>query len=252
MYNTVWISTTPRTGSMWTYNVVRRLLILSDFNLLPKEVPQSDSDMIANYDVALNDADPANRYCLKVHQILLPGLEKSKIISTIRDPRDICLSFKTFMKCDFERALKAANTIVEYVSHYEKYDPQYLTFVKYEDIEYRPEAAIEKINDFLGLHVEKSDILQLASALSKAKVKKSIAKKHKQLEKKIRLGKPIENKEVVRLSERNFRAFDVSTGFQSGHVSGKKSGAWQEEFSETEQKILEETFGDFCTKFGYR
>ena len=33
--NSIWVSTTPRTGSMWVYNVTREILKLSKINVLP-------------------------------------------------------------------------------------------------------------------------------------------------------------------------------------------------------------------------
>ena len=36
------------------------------------------------------------KYVLKTHSILKQNLVRSKIITTIRDPRDVCLSFKKF------------------------------------------------------------------------------------------------------------------------------------------------------------
>ena len=42
--NSFLISTTPRTGSMWLYNVTREILKLSKINVLPIKVPKSDQE----------------------------------------------------------------------------------------------------------------------------------------------------------------------------------------------------------------
>ena len=42
--NSFWVSTTPRTGSMWLFNVTKEILIFSRFNVLPIELPQSDKE----------------------------------------------------------------------------------------------------------------------------------------------------------------------------------------------------------------
>ena len=42
--NSFWISTVPRTGSMWLYNVTREILKLSKINVLPIKIPKSDQE----------------------------------------------------------------------------------------------------------------------------------------------------------------------------------------------------------------
>jgi len=44
--NSFWISTSPRTGSMWLFNVTKEILTLSKANILPDEVPQSDEKFL--------------------------------------------------------------------------------------------------------------------------------------------------------------------------------------------------------------
>ena len=54
--NTVWISTPPRTGSMWIFNVAREIYKTLGFNVEPSIVPQNDSEMFEIYhDRAINE-----------------------------------------------------------------------------------------------------------------------------------------------------------------------------------------------------
>ena len=48
------------------------------------------------------------------------------------------------------------------------------------------------------------------------------------------------------------RAFDTSTGFQTGHISQNRSTSWSTEFSTNEKKILNDTFKDWLLKFKYQ
>ena len=64
---------------------------------------------------SLKDQDYLNKYVLKVHGAMKTGLLHSKILTTIRDPRDVCASFKEFMKSDFESALTAAKGMIKLV-----------------------------------------------------------------------------------------------------------------------------------------
>ena len=108
--NSLWISTTPRTGSMWLYNVTREILKLSRINVLPVKIPKSSQKFFEIFEKqSLIDQNDSNKYVFKIHKILKPNLPRSKILTTIRDPRDVCISFKEFMKTgkpsDFEESL---------------------------------------------------------------------------------------------------------------------------------------------------
>ena len=99
--NSFWISTAPRTGSMWLFNVTKEILTLSKANILPNKVPQSDEKFFEIFkSQSLIDQNDLNKYVFKVHTILKSDLPKSKILTTIRDPRDICISFKEFINKD--------------------------------------------------------------------------------------------------------------------------------------------------------
>ena len=135
-FNTFWISTTPRTGSMWLFNVTREILKAYNFNVLPKEIPQYDKEMVKIYqNYSLNDNDENNKYVLKIHKLLPTGLKNSRILTTVRDPRDVCISFKEFMNVDFHEALQASKTLNNYVKTYKQYSDEYVKFIKYENIE---------------------------------------------------------------------------------------------------------------------
>ena len=109
--NTFWISTTPRTGSMWLFNITREIINISRLNALPIELPQSDEKFFEIFkNQSLNDDNNLNKYVFKVHTILKSDLPRSKILTTIRDPRDICISFIEFMKT--ESACKTFNLLV--------------------------------------------------------------------------------------------------------------------------------------------
>ena len=93
--NSFWISTTPRTGSMWLYNVTREILKFSKINVLPTKIPKSSQEFFEIFEKqSLIDQNNSNKYVFKIHRILNPNLPRSKILTTIRDPRDVCISFK--------------------------------------------------------------------------------------------------------------------------------------------------------------
>ena len=251
MYKTVWISTVARTGSMWTFNVTRQLLAAAGYNVLPNVVPQTNDEMLMCYEKAINDDVQSNIYCLKVHESLIEHIPNSKVITTIRDPRDVCLSFMNFMKSDFETAFEAGKSILRFVDLYERYSSDYVCFVKYEDLINHPTIAVKAINEFLKLNLLEDKIKIISDMFSKSNVAKIVDKKTNELQHKIDQRQSVDSREIVLLSENNFRAFDTDTGFQTGHISGSNAGDWRTSFSNQQKAVLNEAFGAFCQKFGF-
>ena len=113
--NTIWISTAPRTGSMWLFNVTREIFRIAGRQVEPEVTPQSDEKMIQQAtQFAFSSQDPTKVWVLKVHTILKPDLPRSKVITTHRDLRDVLVSFKEFMKTSFDNSLGCARSLVKY------------------------------------------------------------------------------------------------------------------------------------------
>lgn len=250
--NTIWISTAPRTGSMWVFNVAREINKISGFNVRPEVIPQKDNDMFKIYHGrAINEINKNIKYILKVHAILKPDLKRSKIITTIRDPRDLCISFKEFMKTDFKRSLNAAKSLINFYKIYKNFDKNYLLILKYENIEKKPIEIILKISDFLNTKITYNQAIEISNKFSRDSVIKIINKKKEELKEKIENKSKIDKEEIVVISNENFRVFDKNTGFQSGHISQRESGDWRKEFTDEEKKILNEEFKNWLVEFGY-
>tara|TARA_Y100000590_G_C15550326_1_gene950637 strand:+ start:185 stop:952 length:768 start_codon:yes stop_codon:yes gene_type:complete len=250
--NTIWISSAPRTGSMWIFNVVREINRILGFEVNPKIVPQKDSEMFKIYhNKAINETNKNIKYILKVHAILKPDLPRSKIITTIRDPRDLCISFKQFMKSDFEKSLNAAKSLISFYKIYKNFDKNYLLTLKYENIEKKPNELILQISNFLNFNISKEQANDISNKFSRDNVIKIVNRQKIELEKKILKKSKIEKEEIVVISNENVRAFDKNTGFQTGHISQRKIGDWEKEFSNEEKKILDKEFKNWLYEFGY-
>ena len=175
--NSFWVSTTPRTGSMWLYNITKEILKLSKINVLPIEVPKSEQKFFDIFEKqTLIDQNDTNKYVFKIHKILKPNLPRSKILTTIRDPRDICISFKEFMKTDFETALKAAKDLLEYEKIYKNYDKDYLKFFRYENIENKSIETILEVAKFIGYEINFKIAEEISLKYNKKEIKKLIKK----------------------------------------------------------------------------
>ena len=251
-FNTIWISSVPRTGSMWLYNVTREIFKLSKFNVLPKEIPQTNKDNLILYqNFSINDNNDKNRYVLKIHKPIPIILKKSKILTTIRDPRDICISYKEFMKVDFNSALKATRPLKHFIKNYNKFSDEYLKIIKYEDIENRAVETLAKISKFINVNLDSPKAEKISNKFNKLNIKKLIKKNDKRILNKIENKKKILKKEIVYFSNKNFRSYDSNTGFQSGHISNRNSGDWKNKFSDNEIKIMNKEFKEILEEYNY-
>ena len=250
--NTIWISTTPRTGSMWIFNVTKEIYKTLGFDVEPSIVPQNDSEMFEIYNnKAVNELNNNLRFILKIHTLLKPNLARSKIITTVRDPRDVCISFKEFMKVNFNESLNATKSLIHFSKIYKNFDKNYMLILKYENIEKNPIEIILKISKFLNENINHSQAIQISKKFSKKNVNEIINKKNKELKEKIFNNSKIDKKEIVIISNQNVRAYDKSTGFQTGHISQRNSGDWKKALSSEEIEIINSQFKDFLIENNY-
>jgi len=251
-YNTVWVATVPRTGSMWATNIVREIFSVTDHNVFPEQQLKNDKDWQAAYqEGALKDPNPNNRYVLKVHTPLNQNLPKSKIITTIRNPYDTCASFFHFMKCDLDRAINVALSLPTALAHYKKVKPENLFVLRYEHIEESPEKLISDLSIFLNTTISEEQALAISKKFTKEQVKQIISDTDQALQEKISNKQEIKAAEVVILDEENYRSFDANTGFQTGHVSDRESGEWRLAFTEAEQERLVDALDASTIELGY-
>ena len=239
MKNTFWISTAARTGSMWLFNIVREIFIISSFNVYPNKIPKYDKDFLEIFNLkSLSDKDTNNKYVFKVHKILNQNLQNSKILTTIRDPREVCASFKEFMKSDFDSALTATKGMIDFFNYYKNFEDDYLMFFRYEDIDKNPVETILKVSNFIESEINEDVAKLISKKFSKDSIRKLIENNDKSLKKKIINKEKIDKSEIVYFSKNNYRAFDLKTGFQTNHISHRNLGEWTKVFSEKEIEII--------------
>ena len=253
MNNTTWIAGTPRTGSMLTFNITREIFRSNGRNIKPLQVPQSDQDMLSCFLTEANsDVHPSNQYIFKVHTLLKTDLPKSKYIVNIRNPFDICASFYQFMKRDINRAINVAKGHSLVIKHYQNCAENQIIFIRFEDLEKNLASEIEKISIFLDIKLDSILANIISSKFSKSSVSKLIDQTTKNLEKKISLNQLIKDESIVKISADNYRAFDVNTGFQTGHISNRNSGEWHKLFNQKEIYIIKSELLDHAEQLGYQ
>jgi len=250
--NSLWISTTPRTGSMWLYNVTREILKVSRINVLPIKIPKTSQEFFEIFEKeSLIDLNDSNKYVFKIHRILKPNLPRSKILTTIRDPRDVCISFKEFMKTDFDTALNAAKDLIKYEKVYKTYNKNYIKFFKYENIENKSIETILEIANFIDYKINYRNAEEISLKYSKKKIRSLIKNNDENLISKIKNKENIDDTSIVYFSKNNYRSFDTKTGFQTNHISNRNSGDWKKIFSSKEIEILNFEFKDFISEYKF-
>lgn len=248
----VFVSTVPRTGSTWTFNVIRQLLRCSGHTVLPEKVPKNDGEMLQMAQtVAWYDQNPEKVWVLKVHAILKNHLPFSKIITCIRDPRDIIVSYRRFMKTSFSHALTVARSQTLMNELYLGYPDSYVFAARFEDIERCPEKLVLQLASFLNLDIPNKVAHDIISMFSRENTANLIRRKTAELDVKIRTEASIDDDEVVVLGQDNFRAYDVDTGFQAGHISSYKTGDWRDILTEQEKVRVATAFDGWLQKNGY-
>ena len=250
----IWVSTVVRTGSMWLFNITREILNLKKFNVLPDKIPKFDEDHFEIFhQKSLQDQNHLNKYVFKVHQILKQEIPHSKILTTIRDPRDICVSCMKFMKKNFQQSLDISKSMIAYYNTYEKYSKEKLKFIKYEkSIEKDTVKTIEDISEFIECKIDFDEAKKISEKFSKDNVTQLIKINDEKLKNKIKEKKEINrDTEIVYFSKDNYRASDANTGFQTNHISSSSSQEWKKILTKEEIKILNSEFETFLIKNNY-
>ncbi len=108
----------------------------------------------------------------------------------------------------------------------------------------RPEEVGGQICDFLGLAVPPAEIAAAAASLSKDKVAARIKSVETSIKQREQAGVAVGDAEFVRDLDTGWeRAFDVETGFQSGHVSDYRDGDWRHILTREQQTALDQILG---------
>ena len=247
----VWITSMPRSGSMWAYNVARALLREAGREVHPAPIPVHDSQMMRCAREGLADLDPRRIWVLKVHHRIPPDFERSRFIVTRRDLRDALVSYMRFVRCDFPRAFEMIAATPGFYDTYERAGSNRVLQLDYAQIAGAPTAIAQRIADFLKLGVEPAALQRVVERFSKANVERLVQETERALERRHRAGEEISRQEVAFSADGSVRAFDRATGFQSGHVSDYRDGDWRHLLTHEQQSLIHDSFGGWLRAHGY-
>ena len=245
-YNSIIIGSPPRTGGMWTYNVVREIFVNLKKKIVPLEIPQNDNQML---DYHYKNLKSHNDYIsiIKIEgKIKKEYANKTKILINIRDPRDAVISYKRFMKLKIYSFLETINFInnsINLILYYRKnFSKKNLLEINFKDIVDNPRKIFPQLEKFFNLKINEKIVDKIIKKYSKKKVSEMIKKKENYLKKIIEKKQQINKQNLVILSKNNIRAFDEKTGFQTGHISNYKEGEWKQHFSNNEILLINNKF----------
>lgn len=247
----VCIAGMPRSGSMWSYNVTRRMLIIAGREVLPDRIPKSDEEMMACARKGIESTEESEIYVLKVHAMLNMDSDKVFYISTVRDVRDALVSWMRFMHADFDMAVAQGIEMINAVNHYSAFSRDRLLRIEFKDVLHKPAEVCRKIAKSLDLDISDVTIDSVVEMYSKDNVSKIISAREHEILERLQRGDTIEQGDVVENYDRTVRAFDPDTGFQSGHVSNYCEGDWQTLLTGEQVRRINEVFGEWLVREGF-
>lgn len=247
-YNCIWVATIPRTGSMWTSNIIKEIFTTANYNTYPKNVIKSDIDSLKFFETSIiKDQNKLNKYVLKIHVKLATLPYRSKIVTNIRNPYDICASYHEFLKCDLERSISVAAELLNYLNHYKRLNNN-IFLIRYENIEKNPKLLIKQLAEYFEVSINDQQVNEIDNKFNKDAIIKLIKKNDNEMKIK---NQDVDQEKIIKLKNGHQRFFDITTGFQSGHISKRKTGEWRKNFSEKETKIIIEKLDQVAVDLGY-
>ena len=258
-FQVTWIPTNTRTGSTWTTSIVREILGVERINVLPKRLLRDPAETMSIYRKKVaNDKNENNHYVLPTHNLVRYHLPRSRYITNMRNPFEICASYYEFMNLhsetiNLEAAIEAALGLPRFIKYYSRltYNKEKCFILNFDHIEEQPENLIEKLSKFLGVVVDEKTVEKLGKKYSKENLREIINENDKNLAEKLVNGEEINSEEIIVRQIDDVRSFDIDTGYQSGTISTRGKGEWRTIFSRSQIKRIIEALNDVAIEMGY-
>tara|TARA_Y100000816_G_scaffold163054_1_gene116685 strand:+ start:597 stop:1379 length:783 start_codon:yes stop_codon:yes gene_type:complete len=245
----IWVSTYPRCASFWVFNIIKEILKTKKLNVLPDEnfIEHDDNKpkTFEFFNKNLKDNNPKNIFLFKIHRILKSNLPNSKIVTVIRDPREIIISNMRFSESNFKDNIKSIKYYMEMTNIYSNYKRDYILILRYENIIKNPSQTIKQILNFTELEIPNENILNIVKKFNKEENIKIINKNDKKLTDNIMKKIPINKNSIVQYAANKYRFYDLKTGFQSKHISNMSEEDYRKSLSKNEIDEIQLLFKDW-------
>ena len=236
---------------MWTFNVARDLLAEAGYRVLPEDVPIGDDGKIEIARRVVTEETGGDVYCFKVHIPLEGTLPASRFIVPYRDIRDAVMSYMRFMRCGFDRGLQVAADIVVLDDFYAAMPADIVLRLRYDGIIDQPLIAVRAIATFLETDIGDARIEAVNDRWTLDKVSALIARVDETVRGAVARHKTPPKGSAIANFDGTWRARDVRTGFQSGHISSIRSGEWRRLLSKEQQSQLNRVAGGWLERNGF-
>lgn len=252
MFRTIWVAGMPRSGSMWTYNVVRELARRAGRRVLPEKILLSDQECYnyANRVITAN-RDPKAFFVLKIHARIDSIPPGNFVITNLRDVRDAVVSFMRFMHVDFDEALGNGRKFTTLADHYLDLPDEQRMVLNYHDITTAPASVVASIADRIGISIDDAAAEAIAAQFSKAKVRTLTESRDQMYRESVQNQRSLAGQILLKRGDDAITTIDPSTGFQSDHVSDYQDGAWRQLLSADQIEALDQVFGKWLTRNGF-
>jgi len=238
---------------MWTQNVVREIFKCQKINITPQKIVKNEDDALKCHFASINNNKNDSISVIKVEKLIeKKDAKNTKIIINFRDPRDAVISYKIFMKhrkLDFKDLLNLIEKFIGWIEYYRKnFEKEQYLEISFKDITDQPFKIFKQLESFLNLKIDKKNTDEIVNKFAKNQVLKIIKKNDDYVRKSFENKRHIDEENMIIEENKIIRAYDVDTGFQTGHISDSKDGEWSHVFSKKEINVINSTFKDWLTK----
>jgi len=237
------ISGLPRVGSMWSFNVARALIRENGFALVPDQVLKTDSEMFAIAESYLKSRPINTRCVIKVHSVVDVS-RNIKVIRNYRELRDRLFSYYRFMRAglDEQQVLEEVIRSLAVDSQYEQWPSGSILSIPFDSIEADSIELIRQIAKFMGLStVDKETLRKINFEYSKQQVRRRIAEVEDHVfDQQGKVKHEVNPDAVIDGGFGRLRAYDVVSGFQSGHVTDYRPGDWKHLWTDRQKELVDD------------
>ena len=154
------------------------------------------------------------------------------------------------MNSNLDKAIECGFRLSIFINHYKNISKD-IFVVKYEEIENEPINLIKKLADLCDVTLSETQIEKIIFKFSKNNISKIIEKNDNQIRSDKVNKKNIDKRKIIIDGTENYRYFDLKTGFQTNHISLRKTGQWKIVFSKQQIEQVIEKLDPIAIKFGY-
>tara|TARA_Y100000590_G_C14830953_1_gene680079 strand:- start:4 stop:489 length:486 start_codon:yes stop_codon:yes gene_type:complete len=150
---------------------------------------------------------------------------------------------------EFKDLFQLIKKFINWIEYYRKnFNKDQLLEISFHDINNNPLKIFQQLESFLNFKIDKKSIDRIINKYTKSEVLNLIKKKENFVRDNFNKNKKLNDEDIVMAGNKIIRAFDITTGFQTGHILNSDQGDWKKNFSTAEIKIINVNFKDWFKK----